>query len=97
VANITDDVLLGLDLMEQYNKFQLDLENRVIGQNKIVMTTPEQKSQIRKVTLQENMNLPARSESIVKIHVDEEIELQLVEPSYARRCEEGTACGSSLS
>jgi len=39
VANITDDVLLGLDLMEQH-KFQLDLENRVkkIGQDESVMT-----------------------------------------------------------
>jgi len=42
VANITDDVVLGLDLMEQH-KFQLDLENRVIkiGQDEIVMATPE--------------------------------------------------------
>lgn len=43
VANITDDVLLELDLIEQH-KFQLDIENRVIKteQDEIVMTAPEQ-------------------------------------------------------
>jgi len=63
VASITDDLLLGLDLMEQH-KFQL--ENRVIKteQNEIVMTTPKQSLRTGKVTLQEDVDLPARSETI---------------------------------
>nr|WPV71156.1 MAG: replicase [Ips erranti-like virus 3] len=86
VANITDDVLMGLDLMEQH-KFQLDLENRLIktGQDEIVMMTPEQDMRVRKVTLQEDVNLPARSETIVKVNLDRKTELsklQLIEPSY---------------
>jgi len=59
-----------------------------IGQDEIVMnvmTTPEQSFRTRKVSLQEDVNLPARSETIVKIHLDEEIDsnqLQPVEPNY---------------
>jgi len=50
VGNITEDVFLELDLMEQ-KSFCWKNKMAKTGQDKIVMTTPEQYSRIKKVTL----------------------------------------------
>jgi len=50
VANITDEVLMGLDLMKQH-KFHLDLENSV-NSSQLVLMMAEQAT--RRVTLQGN-------------------------------------------
>lgn len=55
-----------------------------IGQDEVVITTPEQSVRTGQVALQEDGNLSARSETIIKIHLYEEInsnQFYLLQPS----------------
>jgi len=54
VANITDDVLMGLKLMNQH-KFHLDLENSVIKTNRDEFSVKMAEQTAKKVTLQINV------------------------------------------
>jgi len=53
VANITDDVLMGLDLVKQH-KFYLDLENSLIKVNRDEFSVKMTEQTTRRVTLQGN-------------------------------------------
>jgi len=61
LANITDKVLMGLDLM-RLHKFHLDLENSVIKTNRKEFSVKMVEQTTRKVTLQEN-DLPRAMEA----------------------------------
>ncbi|KAJ8973832.1 hypothetical protein NQ317_000301 [Molorchus minor] len=84
VANITDDVLMGLELMKKHG-FQLNLQERSIktGQDEIIISMPRSDEKVRRITLTEDVILPALSETIVMVNLEpgeDDGQVELIEP-----------------
>ncbi|KAJ8974331.1 hypothetical protein NQ317_002514 [Molorchus minor] len=84
VANITDDVLMGLELMKKHG-FQLNLQERSIktGQDEIIISMPRSDEKVRRITLTEDVILPALSETIVMVNLEsgeDDRQVELIEP-----------------
>ncbi|KAJ8975435.1 hypothetical protein NQ317_005471 [Molorchus minor] len=84
VANITDDVLMGLELMKKHG-FQLNLQERSIktGHDEIIISMPRSDEKVRRITLTEDVILPAWSETIVMVNLEpgeDDGQVELIEP-----------------
>ncbi|KAJ8983161.1 hypothetical protein NQ317_016260 [Molorchus minor] len=84
VVNITDDVLMGLELMKKHG-FQLNLQERSIktGQDEIIISMPRSDEKVRRITLTEDVILPALSETIVMVNLEpgeDDGQVELIEP-----------------
>ncbi|KAJ8981859.1 hypothetical protein NQ317_017537 [Molorchus minor] len=83
-VNITDDVLMGLELMKKHG-FQLNLQERSIktGQDEIIISMPRSDEKVRRITLTEDVILPALSETIVMVNLEpgeDDGQVELIEP-----------------
>ncbi|KAJ8982092.1 hypothetical protein NQ317_010950 [Molorchus minor] len=66
VSRTSRDVLMGLELMKKHG-FQLNLQERSIktGHDEIIISMPSSDGKVRRITLTEDVILPAWSETIV--------------------------------
>ncbi|KAJ8981578.1 hypothetical protein NQ317_002606 [Molorchus minor] len=83
-SKIPDDVLMGLELMKKDN-FQLNLQERSIktGQDEIIISMPRSDAKVKRITLTEDVILPAWSETIVMVNlepVEDDGQVELIEP-----------------